>query len=210
MAIAITIPRLGWNMDEGVFIGWLKRDGEPIRAGDPLFTLEGEKATQDIEASDAGILRIPPTAPNAGERVAVGAVVGYLLSPGEADPVGGDAKVAEGRHSVAVASVAPGTSAAEPIDRRVRRDRPRSSPLARRIARELGVDWTQLRGSGSTGRIRKADVVAAARDRAPCQRGPGPPLATRRDGEGATRPGRSVPIGSIRRTIAARMVESCR
>src|SRR5215472_14250341 len=89
MAIAITIPRLGWNMDQGVFIGWLKRDGEPIRAGDPLFTLEGEKATQDIEANDPGILRISPTAPQAGETVAVGAVIGYLLSPGEADPAGG-------------------------------------------------------------------------------------------------------------------------
>ena len=56
MAIAITIPRLGWNMDEGVFVGWLKRDGEAIRAGDPLFTLEGEKAAQDIEAIEGGIL----------------------------------------------------------------------------------------------------------------------------------------------------------
>ena len=58
MAIAITIPRLGWNMDHGVFVGWLKRDGDPIRAGDPLFTLEGEKATQEIEANDQGILRV--------------------------------------------------------------------------------------------------------------------------------------------------------
>ena len=65
MAIAITIPRLGWNMEQGVFVGWLKQDGETIRAGDPLFTLEGEKATQDIEASDPGILRIPATTPPA-------------------------------------------------------------------------------------------------------------------------------------------------
>src|SRR5690349_17130594 len=48
MAIEIAIPRLGWNMDEGVFVGWLRRDGEAVRAGDPLFALEGEKATQDI------------------------------------------------------------------------------------------------------------------------------------------------------------------
>src|SRR5438034_409442 len=88
MAMAITIPRLGWNMDQGVFVGWLKRDGEAIHAGDPLFTLEGEKATQEIEANDPGILRIDPTAPRAGDPVAVGAVIGYLLGPGEADPVG--------------------------------------------------------------------------------------------------------------------------
>jgi len=210
MAIAITIPRLTWNMDEGVFVGWLKEDGEPVRAGDPLFTLEGEKATQDIEASDAGILRIPATAPNAGERVAVGAVVGYLLSPGESEPVAGGALTAGGRQTVAAASVAPGAAVAEPLERRGRRERPRSSPLARRVARELGVDWTQLRGSGSTGRIRKVDVLAAARGRAPAGRGLGPPLSPQRDGESPATPGRSVPIGPMRRTIAARMVESCR
>ena len=49
MAIEISIPRLGWNMDEGVFAGWLKEDGETVRAGDPLFSLEGEKATQDTQ-----------------------------------------------------------------------------------------------------------------------------------------------------------------
>ncbi len=59
MAIEIKIPRLGWSMDEGIFAGWLKHDGEPIRAGDPLFSLEGEKATQDVEAIDDGTLSIP-------------------------------------------------------------------------------------------------------------------------------------------------------
>jgi pyruvate dehydrogenase E2 component (dihydrolipoamide acetyltransferase) len=79
-----------------------------------------------------------------------------------------------------------------------RRDRPRSSPLARRLARELGVDWTRLVGSGSTGRIRKVDILAAART------APGP--APRR--EAAPVEGRTVPIGPTRRTIAARMVLS--
>ncbi len=63
MAIEITIPRLGWSMEEGVFAGWLKHDGEPVRAGDPLFSLEGEKATQDVEAIDDGTLSIPSNAP---------------------------------------------------------------------------------------------------------------------------------------------------
>src|SRR5579885_3208969 len=85
MAIAITIPRLGWNMDQGVFVGWLKRDGDTIRAGEPLFTLEGEKAAQDIEANDPGILRIAPSAPAAGEVVAVGTVIGYLTGPDESE-----------------------------------------------------------------------------------------------------------------------------
>ncbi len=60
MAIPITIPRLGWNMEEGIFLGWLKKDGEPVRAGETIFRLESEKATEDIECHDGGILRIAP------------------------------------------------------------------------------------------------------------------------------------------------------
>src|SRR5690349_5816831 len=84
MAIAVTIPRLGWNMDEGVFAGWIKQDGELVRAGDRVFTLEGEKATEEIESLDQGILCIDPAGPKAGDRIAVGAVIGYLAEPGEA------------------------------------------------------------------------------------------------------------------------------
>jgi len=59
MAIPITIPRLGWTMEEGVFVGWLKRDGETVRPGDLIYALESDKATQEIECMDGGILRIP-------------------------------------------------------------------------------------------------------------------------------------------------------
>jgi pyruvate dehydrogenase E2 component (dihydrolipoamide acetyltransferase) len=208
MAITITIPRLGWNMDQGVFIGWLKQDGEAVRPGDPLFTLEGEKATQEIEANEAGILRVPPTAPSAGETVAVGAVIGYLLAPGEADPLGHPAVAEKGAERapagagepVAPAAVVAAGTGTTPD----RRNRPRISPLARRVARELRVDWTRLRGSGCTGRIRKVDVVAAARARADRE---SPTSATFAH---VTIPGRSVLIGPTRRTIAARMVESRR
>src|SRR5260370_1292884 len=83
MPIPITIPRLGWNMDEGTFAGWLKQDGEAIRPGDRVFTLESEKATQEIESLDAGTLHIPPSGPKPGDKLAVGAVIGYLLQRGE-------------------------------------------------------------------------------------------------------------------------------
>src|SRR5205814_1560547 len=135
MAIAITIPRLGWNMEQGVFVGWLKRDGDPVRSGDPLFTLEGEKATQEIEANDQGILRIAATAPEAGGVVAVGTVIGHLLDPGEADPVESSSAVA-----TALEVVVPAVSAASARDDRPndhpRRGRPAISPLARRVAQE--------------------------------------------------------------------------
>jgi pyruvate dehydrogenase E2 component (dihydrolipoamide acetyltransferase) len=192
MAIAITVPRLGWNMEQGVFVGWLKRDGDPIRAGDPLFTLEGEKAAQDVEANESGILRIASTAPAAGEIVAVGTVIGHLLRAGESAP-----------QTDGPSEPRPSGSGGIPVAQATARsrsrlgeggDRKRISPLARRLARDLDVDWTRLVGSGCTGRIRKVDILAAA-ERMP--RPDGVPIA-----------GRSVPIGDIRRTIAERMIRS--
>src|SRR5438132_7494628 len=83
MPIEITVPRLGWTMEEGAFVGWLKRDGDHVRAGEPLFTLDGDKALQEIEATDSGVLRIPADAPKPGSTVKVGAVLGYLITEGE-------------------------------------------------------------------------------------------------------------------------------
>jgi pyruvate/2-oxoglutarate dehydrogenase complex dihydrolipoamide acyltransferase (E2) component len=83
MAIPITIPRLGWNMEEGIFLGWLKQDGDPVRAGEMLFRLESEKAAEEIECHDAGILRIVPKGPRDGDTVPVGCVIGYLAAAGE-------------------------------------------------------------------------------------------------------------------------------
>ena len=84
MALPITIPRLGWNMEHGTFLGWLKQDGDPIRAGEMLFRLESEKAAEDIECLDAGVLRIAPKGPQEGDNVPVGVVIGYLVEAGEA------------------------------------------------------------------------------------------------------------------------------
>ncbi len=86
MAIPITVPRLGWNMEKGVFMAWLVRAGETVRPGQPLFELEGDKAIQEVEALDGGILRLPPDAPRPGDMLPVGALLGYLLAPGEAPP----------------------------------------------------------------------------------------------------------------------------
>ena len=184
----IRIPRLGWNMEEGTFLGWLRKDGDAVRAGDPLFTLEGEKAAQDVEAVEDGILRIAPTAPGPGAVVSVGAVIGHIVRPGEAPPDVAPASAAN--HAPPTLAIAPPATATAPPYRK----RPRSSPLARRIAREMGVDWKALQGSGSSGRIRKVDVLAA----------------TREDGPRLASSARSIPVGPARRTIAARMVESSR
>lgn len=157
MATAIAIPRLGWNMEEGVFGGWLKKAGEPIKASDVLFALESDKAAQDIEALESGILWIGPHGPAAGDRLAVGTVIGYLLQPGEAPPVE--------RANPEAPRMIPSAMETVPsiTEQRVEtKETPAISPRARRLALELGIDWTRLRGSGRTGRIRERDVRAAA------------------------------------------------
>ena len=72
MAEEIRFPRLGWSMEEGRFVGWLKSDGDAVREGEPLFEMEGEKAVQEIEALGAGILHIPMETPTPDSVVPVG------------------------------------------------------------------------------------------------------------------------------------------
>src|SRR5262245_20787290 len=91
MAHSITIPRLGWSMEEGTFVGWLKQAGDAVAVGDVLYELGGETALQEIESVDAGVLYIGPDTPQPGSVVAVGSLLGYLLAPGEAPPAAGAA-----------------------------------------------------------------------------------------------------------------------
>jgi pyruvate dehydrogenase E2 component (dihydrolipoamide acetyltransferase) len=146
MAHEITIPRLGWSMEEGVLGSWLKASGDLVRGGDSLFTLEGEKAAQDIEAVDSGILCIPADAPKAGETVKVGQVIGFLLAEGETAPA-------------SVGKLATATNVATPITPQISRP---AGPAARRLARQLGIDLDSVPTPDPTGRILPEDVQRAA------------------------------------------------
>ncbi len=173
MAIEITVPRLGWNMDEGVFVAWHKNEGDLVQAGEPLFSLETDKAVQEVESLDSGRLRIAPGAPKPGETVGVGTVIGSLDRPDEFEP-GPEA-------ALSVATV------------------PRGSPRARRKARELGIEWNNVAGTGRSGRIRERDVLAAA---AGAVSRTGPPADSVADGEFQV-----VPIDATRRAIAERVMQ---
>lgn len=154
MPVEIRMPRLGWTMEEGAFGEWLKEDGATVAPGDLLFTVEGDKATQEVEAFDAGILYIPPDGPQPGQVLPVGARLAYILQPGEAAP--GAATVE------AVPARAAQPAAVRPVQTGATRQAQAAiSPRARRVAGELGVDWTQITGSGRTGRIVERDVRAA-------------------------------------------------
>lgn len=160
MASEVVMPRLGWTMEVGRVVEWLKGDGEAVEAGEFLFSVESDKAITEVEALDSGILRIPPD-PQVGIELPVGAVLAYIAVPGEevvfpsdsAAPVAEDA-VASASEPVPLTSNGAGGNG--------HRAEPAISPRARRAAERLGVDWTVLAGSGSTGRIRERDVLAAA------------------------------------------------
>ena len=162
MAEPIAMPRLGWTMEEGTLAEWLKADGDTVEAGEILFTVESDKALNEIETFSGGILRIPPDAPQPGDTVPVGTLLGYLLQPGEemptappptptAEPVPPPAEP----ETVAKPEPAPTSAPARSAG-------PTISPRARRVAAELGVEWRVLTGSGRTGRIVERDVRAAA------------------------------------------------
>jgi pyruvate dehydrogenase E2 component (dihydrolipoamide acetyltransferase) len=159
MPIEIRMPRLGWTMEEGAFGEWLKADGDAIKPGDLLYTVESDKATQEVEALDAGILHIDPAGPRAGDMVTVGALLAYLAKPGETVTFAHATQPADApaQQSPAANLQPPISNLQSPIS-----DTPAISPRARRVANELGVDWAQLTGSGRTGRIVERDIRAAA------------------------------------------------
>jgi len=162
MAIEITVPRLGWTMEEGVFLGWLKQDGDPVREGEALYTLESDKSAQEVEATESGILHISPHAPAAGGKARVGEVLGCIAAEGES--VAFDAKSTEVGDPESAAG-SQDSEAAPPVARPGAEVFSRAitiSPRAARTAAARGVDWTKIRGTGRTGRIRERDVLAAA------------------------------------------------
>jgi pyruvate dehydrogenase E2 component (dihydrolipoamide acetyltransferase) len=165
MAYDIRLPRLGWDMEEGAFAGWLKADGDWVDAGEMLFNVEGDKALQEMEALDSGFLRILPNCPPQGDKVAVGTLLGFLVPKEEMDgfcfPGVESLVIAASVHEepapVAV-SEAPVATHASGNDASAR---VHISPYAKRLAEDLGVDWRRLAGSGLRGRIMAKDVQEA-------------------------------------------------
>src|SRR4051794_18900027 len=120
-------------MEEGTFVEWLKRDGDPVRPGDPLFVLESEKAAEPVEAIDQGVLRLAPDSPKPGEVVKVGQVIAYLAAEGETVPEQGSVDRATEVPMPGAAMIgaehAPQPVASPPTQTR---ERPAASPRARR------------------------------------------------------------------------------
>src|ERR671916_1090662 len=79
------MPRLGWTMETGTVVEWLKQDGEPVAAGEAIFSVEADKGLTEVEALDDGILHIPTDSP-LGVEVPVGTTLAYIAPPGASVP----------------------------------------------------------------------------------------------------------------------------
>jgi pyruvate dehydrogenase E2 component (dihydrolipoamide acetyltransferase) len=155
MPISVVMPALEMAQETGKLVAWLKKEGDPVAKGEPLFEVETDKAVMEVEASGAGILAGITAQP--GTEIPVGNTIAWIVQPGESPPTQAE-QVMIGRHvTVDTASTTSVTDAAT-----LATPKALVSPKARRLAKEKGLDLAKLRGSGSGGEILAADVLAAS------------------------------------------------
>jgi pyruvate dehydrogenase E2 component (dihydrolipoamide acetyltransferase) len=202
VATEVILPRLGQGMESGTIVRWLKSEGERVAKGEPLFELDTDKVTQEVEAEAAGVLLKIAVAEG---EVPVGQTVAFIGAEGEDVP-----------EVAATAPMPPATSAPEALSNTVLQakeepapagavagnGRIKASPLARRMARERGLDLSGIRGTGPDGRIvaediERAEAGAPMRASNTVLQAPVPPGEAER-----------VPLSNVRKTIARRLTEA--
>ena len=203
MSSQVTLPRLGQGMESGTIVRWLKSEGDRVEKGEPLYELDTEKVTQEVEADASGVLlRILA---KEGEEIDVGKAVAVIGEEGEevaeAEPEP-EAEVEpeavseseDGRPEEVETPSTPEPQVPESIEDG---GRVKASPLARRIARERGIELSAIAGTGPEGRIVAEDVERAEKAPAPAAGPAAPPGEVE-----------SIPLTGMRKTIARRMTEA--
>jgi len=231
MPIEITMPALSPTMEEGTLAKWHVKEGDAVSSGDVIAEIETDKATMEVEAVDEGkIGKI--MVPEGTEGVKVNAVIAVLLQEGEsADAIGAgtpakaDAPQPEAKAEVATPEPAPAAKVEAPqppssAPAKADGGRVFASPLAKRLAREAGIDIAAVTGSGPKGRVVKSDIEAARSGKAPLKAAP---AATPVAGAAAPTGGMSkaqvlalyeegsyelVPNDGMRKVVAQRLTES--
>ncbi|MCW2860732.1 MAG: pyruvate dehydrogenase complex dihydrolipoamide acetyltransferase [Actinoallomurus sp.] len=214
----ILMPRLSDTMEEGVVSSWHKKPGDKVSAGDALVDIETDKALMEYEAYEDGVLG--EILVGEGDTAAIGTPIATLVTDGAAPaPRPAAEPPAEPAQDDAPARTEP-VVGTEDAPAENGRSRPPSSPLARRIARENGVDLATLTGSGPGGRIVRADVEAAAPAATVMSTAPAAPPAPRQAAPPVSRPAEAVPVDDedtervplsrIRKVTARRLAESMR
>lgn len=218
MASEVTMPKMGYDMEEGTILAWTKSEGEAVAKGDVLGEIETGKVNIEIEAFDAGVL-LKIVVPE-GETVPVGTAIAYIGEEGEeidlpadgaapAAAKNGAATGAGGAGEADADSSEAASAASEAADAPADEDgeRLRASPLARRIASEEGVDLAAVEGSGPHGRIVRDDVMRALEEGAASTSAPAEAPA-----EAAPTPapaaGEREELSRMRQVIAQRLRQS--
>jgi pyruvate dehydrogenase E2 component (dihydrolipoamide acetyltransferase) len=230
MATNILMPALSPTMTEGTLARWLKKEGEPVRAGDVIAEIETDKATMEVEAVDEGVLGKILVA-DGTEGVKVNEPIAILVEEGEPVPAVAKQAVAPAPspppkapspapkaplpaapQPKAVTAPAPDTGRANGQDLAAE-ERIFASPLARRMALQAGIDLRTLKGSGPNGRVVKADIEAAMAGAGPAAVPPPVTEAPTTMARPATplsisAPHTLMPNSSVRKVIARRLTEA--
>ena len=210
MASNVLMPKMGYDMEEGKILRWLKNEGDAVKKSEPIAEIETDKVAIEIEAFTAGVLAKILTP--AGEIAQVGAPIGIIAAPGEKveAPAARTPEAAAKADAVAPAKPA-GAAPAKPEGGAPAREaappaagadqRLKASPLAKKVAADLGVELDGLAGTGPGGRIVRRDVEEAATQGATGRR----PQASPAPAVGG---GRKEPLTGMRKAIARRMAEA--
>src|SRR5436190_6878165 len=210
VATEIKLPRLGQGMESGTIVKWLKAEGDEIAKGEPLYELDTDKVTQEVEADAGGVLL--KIAVREGE-VPVGQTIAVIGEAGEEVEEPEEAKVDDDEQEEG----SPGPAREEERERGREakvtelqasssrtNGRIKASPLARRIARERGIELADVAGTGPDGRVVAEDVERAAASGPPVTA----PVAMPARAEAASEEVQVEQLGSMRKTIARRLTEA--
>ena len=161
MSFELLMPQLGLTMEEGTVSQWIKHEGDEVKTGDVILEITTDKLTNEVTSEHDGVLL--KIVAQEGEDIPVKGLLAYIGQPGEA--VGGASAPAAADSAASAAEAAPvaavPAAAAVPVAA-ANGARIRISPLARKTAAKLGVDYSNIAGSGSSGRITQKDILAAA------------------------------------------------
>jgi pyruvate dehydrogenase E2 component (dihydrolipoamide acetyltransferase) len=220
MPIELLMPALSPTMEEGTLAKWLVKEGDTVASGDVMAEIETDKATMEFEAVDEGVIG-KILVDEGTEGVKVNTPIAVILEDGEsADDIGKasapKAEAAPAPTEAPKAEAPASTPAAAPVKDG---DRVFASPLARRIAKDKGLDLSQIKGSGPKGRIVKADVLDAKPGAAPAPAASAPAAASPAAMAAgpatdvvlktyANRDYEEVALDGMRKTIAARLTEA--
>jgi pyruvate dehydrogenase E2 component (dihydrolipoamide acetyltransferase) len=210
MASEVKLPRLGQGMESGTVVKWLKAEGDSVEKGQPLYELDTDKVTQEVEAEASGVLLKIVVAEG---EVSVGTTLALIGEAGE-EVEAPEAEKAPPETPEPEPEAAVAAEVAAPPPERQDGERIKASPLARRLAREQGVELASVKGTGPDGRIVAEDIerlAAGAPAEAPPAAAPPavePPAAAPAEAPRVDEGVERVPLTSVRRTIARRLTEA--